>query len=139
MADASDVTLRDIAAVNDLDGDNDPWAADAQLVAPGGEASGRDEVLGFMGVFHEAFPDLRPEIKQLLSGHPRRRAPHPQRRFARHGRSASPSQPWLGLGCCRFPCKAGARRPVASLGLRVVAATGALDAGHRGGRVVRSG
>ena len=35
-------------------------------LAPGAGASGRDNVLAFLGVFHEAFPDLRLEIKQLL-------------------------------------------------------------------------
>jgi predicted ester cyclase len=67
MSDARDVLLKHIAAVNDRDRDADPWAADAQLAAPGGQASGRDEVLGFLGVFQEAFPDLRLEVQQLLS------------------------------------------------------------------------
>ncbi len=67
MPEARDVILKHIGAVNDRDSAADPWAADAQLVAPGGGASGRDEVIGFLGVFHEAFPDLRLEIKQLLS------------------------------------------------------------------------
>ena len=67
MPDAKDVILKHIAAVNDHDSDAEPWAADAELVAPGGQASGRDEVLSFLGVFHEAFPDGRLEVKQLLS------------------------------------------------------------------------
>jgi predicted ester cyclase len=66
MPDAKDVILKHIAAVNDRDSNAEPWAADAELVAPGGQASGRDDVIGFLGVFHEAFPDLRLEIKQLL-------------------------------------------------------------------------
>src|SRR6185503_1051776 len=66
MPDAKDVILKHIAAVNDRDSDAEPWAADAELVAPGGQASGRDDVISFLGVFHEAFPDLRLEIKQLL-------------------------------------------------------------------------
>jgi predicted ester cyclase len=70
MPDARDVILKHIAAVNDRDGDADPWAADAELVAPGGQASGRDGVIGFLGVFQEAFPDLRLEIKQLLTDGP---------------------------------------------------------------------
>jgi predicted ester cyclase len=36
-------------------------------VAPGGQASGREGVLTFLGVFHEAFPDLRLEVTQLLT------------------------------------------------------------------------
>ena len=66
MSDARDVILRHIAAVNDRDSDADPWAADAKMVAPGAQVSGRDEVLGFLGVFHEAFPDLRLENVQLV-------------------------------------------------------------------------
>jgi predicted ester cyclase len=70
MVDARDVILKHIAAVNDRDSDADPWAPDAVLVAPGGQASGRDEVIGFLGVFQEAFPDLRLEIEQLLTDGP---------------------------------------------------------------------
>ena len=70
MPDAKDVILKHIAAVNDRDSDADPWAADAELVAPGGQASGRDDVISFLGVFHEAFPDLRLEIRQLLTDGP---------------------------------------------------------------------
>jgi predicted ester cyclase len=67
MPDAKDVILKHIAAVNDHDSDADPWAADAELVAPGGQASGRDGVIAFLGVFSEAFPDIRLELKQLLT------------------------------------------------------------------------
>ncbi len=70
MPDSKDVILKHIAAVNDRDSDAEPWAADAELVAPGGQASGRDGVLGFLGVFHEAFPDLRLEVTQLLADGP---------------------------------------------------------------------
>ena len=70
MPDARDVILKHIAAVNDRDSDAEPWAAEASLVAPGGHASGRDGVMEFLGVFHEAFPDLRLEIKQLLTAGP---------------------------------------------------------------------
>ena len=70
MPDARDVILKHIAAVDDRDSDADPWAADAELVAPGGQASGRDAVLAFLGVFHEAFPDLRLNVKQLLTDGP---------------------------------------------------------------------
>lgn len=70
MPDAKDVILKHIAAVNERHSDADPWAADAELVAPSGQANGRDAVLGFLGVFHEAFPDLRLEIEQLLADGP---------------------------------------------------------------------
>ena len=67
---AKDVILKHIAAVNDRDSASDPWAADAEMVAPGGGASGRDEVIGFIGVFQEAFPDLRREVEQVLCDGP---------------------------------------------------------------------
>jgi predicted ester cyclase len=67
MPDAKDVILKHIAAVNDNDNDAEPWADNAELVAPGGQASGREGVLTFLGVFHEAFPDLRLEVTQLLT------------------------------------------------------------------------
>ena len=66
MPDATDVIRKHVAAFNDRDPDADPWSADAEMVAPGAQASGRDEVLGFLGVFQEAFPDLRLEVTQLL-------------------------------------------------------------------------
>lgn len=67
MPDVRDVILTHVAAMNDRNSDADPWAADAQMVAPGAEVSGRDEVIGFLGVFQEAFPDLRLEVEQLLT------------------------------------------------------------------------
>ena len=67
MPDAKDVILQHIAAVNDRDSDAEPWAADAEMAAPGAQLSGRDAVIGFLGVFQEAFPDGRLEVKQLLS------------------------------------------------------------------------
>lgn len=70
MPDARDVILKHIEAMNDRNSDADPWAADAQMVAPGSQASGRDEVLSFLGVFQEAFPDLRLEVEKLLGDGP---------------------------------------------------------------------
>jgi len=67
MPDAKDVILKHIASHGDH---ADPWAADAELVAPQGRIEGRDNVLAFLGVFHEAFPDLRLEVKQLLADGP---------------------------------------------------------------------
>ncbi len=67
MPDARDVILKHIAAVNDRDSDAEPWAADAEMAAPGAQVSGRDDVIGFLAVFQEAFPDGRLEVKQLLS------------------------------------------------------------------------
>jgi predicted ester cyclase len=70
MPDTKAVILQHVAAFNDRDNDLDPWAADAEMVAPVGQASGRDDVLGFLGVFYEAFPDLRLEVTQLLADGP---------------------------------------------------------------------
>ncbi len=70
MADAREVILKHIDAVNDRDSDADPWAADAEMTAPGAKVSGRDNVIGFLAVFQEAFPDLRLEITQLLTDGP---------------------------------------------------------------------
>ena len=70
MPDAKDVILKHIAAVNNHDSDADPWAADAELVAPGGQVSGRAEVITFLGGFYVAFPDLRLEVKRLLTDGP---------------------------------------------------------------------
>jgi predicted ester cyclase len=67
MPTAREVILQHIDAVNAHDGDADPWAADAEMTAPGAQVSGRDKVLGFLGVFYEAFPDLRLEVRQLLT------------------------------------------------------------------------
>jgi predicted ester cyclase len=67
MPEPRDVILKHIDAVNAHDNDAEPWAADAELVAPGGQANGRDAVLGFLGVFHEAFPDIRLELTKLLT------------------------------------------------------------------------
>ena len=66
MASARDVILKHIDAFNDRDSDADPWAADAEMTAPGAQVSGRDNVIGFIAAFQEAFPDLRLEINQLL-------------------------------------------------------------------------
>ena len=70
MPSARDVILKHIHAVNGRDSDADPWAADAEMTAPGAQVSGRDNVIGFIGVFQEAFPDIRLEIKQLLTDGP---------------------------------------------------------------------
>ena len=67
MPGAKDVILKHIDAFNGRDSDADPWAADAEMTAPGAQVSGRDNVIGFIAVFQEAFPDLRLEVHQLLS------------------------------------------------------------------------
>jgi predicted ester cyclase len=67
MPSAREVILQHIDAFNGRDSDADPWATDAEFVAPGVHVSGRDNVIGFIAVFQEAFPDLRLEIEQLLT------------------------------------------------------------------------
>jgi predicted ester cyclase len=66
MAGAGDVVIRHIEAFNGRDRDAEPWGTGAEIVAPGASRSGRDEVLGFLGVFQEAFPDGRLEVGRLL-------------------------------------------------------------------------
>jgi len=66
MAGPGDVIMQHIDAFNDRDRDAEPWAPEAEMVAPGATVTGRDEVLGFLGVFQEAFPDGRLDVKQLL-------------------------------------------------------------------------
>ena len=78
MPNARDVILRHIDAFNGRDSDADPWAADAEFTAPGAEVSGRDDVIGFIAVFQEAFPGPPPRD---------RAAPH--RRVGRSGRKGS--------------------------------------------------
>src|SRR5581483_11039345 len=70
MPDSRDVILKHIDAFNGRESDADPWAADAEMTAPGARVSGRDNVLGFLGVFQEAFPDIRLEIDELLTDGP---------------------------------------------------------------------
>lgn len=70
MPDARDVILKHIDAVNGRDSDADTWAVDAEMTAPGATVSGRDNVIAFIAVFQEAFPNLRLEIEQLLTDGP---------------------------------------------------------------------
>ncbi len=67
MPSARDVILKHIDAVNARDRDADPWAVDAEMTAPGAQVSGRENVIGFIGVFQGAFPDLRLEITTLVT------------------------------------------------------------------------
>ena len=53
MPSARDVILKHIDAVNGRDSDADPWAADAEITAPGAEVSGRDTDIGFIAVFQQ--------------------------------------------------------------------------------------
>jgi predicted ester cyclase len=61
MADPKQVVERHVETFNARDVDASPWSDDAELVAPDASMHGRDEVLGFFGVFWDAFPDVRLE------------------------------------------------------------------------------
>ena len=95
VSNAKDVILKHIDAFNGRDSDAEPWAADGELRAPMARVSGRDDIIGFFGVFWNAFPDVRLELHQLLAdgtdcsgrrhprGHAQRSASDPQRRCRR--------------------------------------------------------
>jgi predicted ester cyclase len=66
MAEAKQVVERHVDAFNAHQADAEPWAEDAEFVAPGASLSGREEVLAFLGAFWEAFPDGRLELSRLV-------------------------------------------------------------------------
>lgn len=66
MSNARAVIDQHIDAFNNRTPDKEPWAADAELVSPGGTFSGRDGVLGFLSVFQHAFSDGRLTIRSLV-------------------------------------------------------------------------
>ena len=70
MPNTRGVILRHIDAFNSRDSQADPWVADAEVISPVAQVSGRDNVIGLIGAFQEAFPDLRLEIEQLLCDGP---------------------------------------------------------------------
>jgi predicted ester cyclase len=67
MTDPKGVVERHVEAFNAHDPDASPWSDDAEFVAPNASLSGREEVLGFFGVFWEAFPDGRLEPLGFLA------------------------------------------------------------------------
>jgi hypothetical protein len=106
MPDAKDVILKHIAAFNDRDSDAEPWAADAEMAAPGAQVSGRDDVIGFVGVFQEGSrtPVLRSSSSSVTD--------QPQR-------PKGPS--WAPMMACSTPPTAMSRRqdePLSSGGRR---------------------
>ena len=56
MADPKRAVERHFEAFNARDTDAAPWSDDAEVVAPNASVHGRDEVLGFLAVFWDAFP-----------------------------------------------------------------------------------
>jgi SnoaL-like domain len=67
MADPKRVVERHVEAFNARDADAEPWSEDADFVAPNASMHGRDQVLGFLGVLWDAFPDGRLETSRLLA------------------------------------------------------------------------
>ena len=67
MDDPKGVVERHVETFNARDTDASPWSDDADFVAPNGSMHGREEVMGFFGVFWEAFPDGRLETSRVLA------------------------------------------------------------------------
>ena len=67
MADPKSVVEHHVETFNARDVDASPWSNDADFVAPNGAMHGREEVMGFFGVFWNAFPDGRLELSNLLA------------------------------------------------------------------------
>jgi predicted ester cyclase len=67
MADPRHVVERHVEAFNARDAAAEPWSQDAEFVAPNASMHGREDVLGFLGVFWEAFPDGRLETSRVLA------------------------------------------------------------------------
>ena len=70
MIDPKSVIERHVQAFGAKDGDAEPLNADAEMLAPVGQFRGRDQVLGFLGGFWEAFPDGRLEIVRSIAEGP---------------------------------------------------------------------
>jgi predicted ester cyclase len=67
MVDAREVVERHFEAFNGRRAEADPWAQDAELIAPGASMHGREEVQGFLGAFWDAFPDGRLEVSRVFA------------------------------------------------------------------------
>jgi predicted ester cyclase len=68
MSTTASVIEQHVRAFNERREDDEPWADDAHMVAPGGaNPTGRAEVLGFLGVFHRAFSDGTLSVHTLLT------------------------------------------------------------------------
>ena len=67
MAGPKRVVERHVEAFNARDAVDEPWSEDADFVAPNASMHGREEVLGFLGVMRDAFPDGRLETSRLIT------------------------------------------------------------------------
>jgi len=70
MAAAAEVLQRYLGAIDahDLNQARACLAPDTEVVAPGVELHGEEQVLGWIQVFVSAFPDLRHEVRSVLEG-----------------------------------------------------------------------
>lgn len=66
MSESKQVIERHVTTFNAQDFDASPWSSDAEIIAPGGQFRGREEILGFFQVFWQAFPDARLEVGHLI-------------------------------------------------------------------------
>ena len=66
MTDPKSVIERHVQAFGATDAEAEPYSADAEIVAPVGQFRGRDQVLGFLRGYWDAFPDARLEIARLI-------------------------------------------------------------------------
>ena len=73
MAAAAEVLQRYLGAIDahDLNQARACLAPDTEVVAPGVELHGEEQVLGWIQVFVSAFPDLRHEVRSVLEGNGR--------------------------------------------------------------------
>lgn len=62
----NEAVAKHIEAFNSRNPEAETFAADAELIAPGAVMKGRENILGFLSVFQQAFPDGRLEVKQSL-------------------------------------------------------------------------
>ena len=62
MSSPMEVIERHVAAFKAKDLNAEPFSADAEVIAPGAELRGREQVLGWLGAYWEAFPDATLEI-----------------------------------------------------------------------------
>jgi predicted ester cyclase len=55
-----------VAAFNAHDPEAFPWTEDVEWEAPGAQLQGREQALGFIGAFWEAFPDAQVQVTRLI-------------------------------------------------------------------------
>jgi predicted ester cyclase len=62
-----EVIDRHFAAFAAKDADAEPYSAGAEVMAPGAQVRGRDQVLAWLGGYWEAFPDARLEATHSIA------------------------------------------------------------------------